>query len=194
MFSLDTRLFLAMNGLAGKSQAFDAVVTFCAGNLIWLMAIAVLVRAAILVVRNDRRAAAYFTAVTRSAAAVSIALLGNWLFGQYLWFRERPFVALYDVHLLAVPPYGWQSFPSGHAAAAFVVAFSVYFEDRHAGTVLLVAATAVALGRVFGGVHYPLDVLVGAFAGFVWAFAARAASRRFGVEPSVAAFVKRIHG
>lgn len=189
--SADTSLFHAVNGLAGRSPVLDAAGAFCADQLIWLMAIAVLVRAAMLAFRRDTRAGAYLAAVMRGTFAVAFSLAGNWLFGQFVHFRERPFVSLYGVDLLATAPYGWQSFPSGHAAAAFAIAFSVWYEDRHAGIVLLVMAVGVAFGRVFAGVHYPLDVIAGAAAGFFWAWAARAAGRRLGDERLAAKLLKR---
>lgn len=191
MISLDTTAFQAINGLAGRSPALDAVGTFCADQLIWLMAIAVLVRAGMLAFRHDARAASYLAAVMRGSAAVAFSLAGNWLFGRFVHFRERPFVALYGVHILGTAPYGWQSFPSGHSAAAFAMAFSIWFEDRHAGLVLLASAVAVAVGRVFSGVHYPLDVIGGALAGFLWACAARGLGRRLGDERLAARLLKR---
>jgi undecaprenyl-diphosphatase len=53
------------------------------------------------------------------------------------------------------------SFPSGHAAAAMSVAF-VYANAYPALAVpLVVFAGAVGISRVFLGVHYPGDVLIG---------------------------------
>src|SRR3954469_20872490 len=57
------------------------------------------------------------------------------------------------------------SFPSGHAASAPALATGVASEFPPAGAPLAVLAAAVGASRVYVGVHYPLDVLVGAATG-----------------------------
>lgn len=53
------------------------------------------------------------------------------------------------------------SFPSGHSAAAMSVAFVYAMAFPHLAAPLLLLAMLVGLSRVFLGVHYPGDVLVG---------------------------------
>ncbi|GAC1365471.1 MAG: bifunctional phosphatase PAP2/diacylglycerol kinase family protein [Actinomycetota bacterium] len=57
------------------------------------------------------------------------------------------------------------SFPSGHSASAFAFATGVALESPRYGIPLAAAAGAVALSRVYTGVHYPADVLVGGAVG-----------------------------
>jgi undecaprenyl-diphosphatase len=53
------------------------------------------------------------------------------------------------------------SFPSGHAAAAMSVAFVYAIAYPSLALPLVLLATAVGISRVFLGVHYPGDVLIG---------------------------------
>ncbi|HEX9636166.1 MAG TPA: phosphatase PAP2 family protein [Acidobacteriota bacterium] len=57
------------------------------------------------------------------------------------------------------------SFPSGHAAAALMLAVGLGSAYRRARWPLALWATGVCLSRIALGVHYPIDVLAGALLG-----------------------------
>lgn len=82
--------------------------------------------------------------------------------------RRRP-----DRPAMGVPAPRWvpmptsTSFPSGHSASAAAFAAAVGQIVPELRIPLRVAAAVVALSRVYTGVHYPGDVLVGAATGAV---------------------------
>ncbi|WP_405754400.1 phosphatase PAP2 family protein [Streptomyces sp. NBC_00144] len=65
------------------------------------------------------------------------------------------------------------SFPSGHAASAAAFATGVALESKGWGAVVAPLAISVAASRVYTGVHYPSDVVIGAALGVGAAFAVR---------------------
>lgn len=84
--------------------------------------------------------------------------------------RTRPYTVLgYD---LIVPPMHDASFPSGHTAASFAAATALYVIHPNWGRVAYAFAVLMGFSRLYLGVHFPLDVLAGAFVG---TFAAKGA-------------------
>ena len=93
---------------------------------------------------------------------------------------ERPVALLGDaVHVIG-KAYRAQSFPSGHTTTAFTVAglFALGFRTWPVITAGLVLATLVGVSRAVVGVHWPLDILAGAFGGWICAALALYLSRQ----------------
>jgi undecaprenyl-diphosphatase len=164
MWRPDVALFRAINNLAGEHVALDALGIFAASHLIIVMG-ALLLAPIALAWREHRLHVAAATMAARALVALVLALAVNAIIHLF-YFRPRPFVALRDASMLVPMSPERASFPSGHAAAAFALAFSAAFARPRFGAVLLVLAAAVSLGRIYVGVHYPLDVLAGAAVGF----------------------------
>jgi undecaprenyl-diphosphatase len=105
---------------------------------------------------------------------------------KHLFERPRPCNVLQDVRLL-VGCGGSFSFPSNHAFNAFTIAaiFAHFF--RKAALPAFFIAFLVAFSRIYIGVHYPSDVIAGAFAGGMVAggilLLHRWSSERFEKEP-----------
>jgi membrane-associated phospholipid phosphatase len=72
------------------------------------------------------------------------------------------------------------SFPSGHSASAFAFATGVGSVLPREARAIRALAVLVAYSRVHTGVHYPADVVAGAFLGTA---VARVSSRVLGVRP-----------
>jgi len=59
------------------------------------------------------------------------------------------------------------SFPSGHSAAAFLMATVLHFFYPQWAIAFYLIAAAIAVSRIYNGLHFPSDVLVGALLGFI---------------------------
>jgi undecaprenyl-diphosphatase len=67
---------------------------------------------------------------------------------------------------------GQFGFCSSHAANSFAIAVGFYLltKNKSAGLALVLWASIVSYSRIYLGAHYPLDVIVGAFAGGIGAW------------------------
>lgn len=102
----------------------------------------------------------------RLAPLVGVTAVG---FVAVSFFRRRfnaprPYECCAIAPLIARDGAG-KSFPSRHAFSAFAIAASWFVASVPVAVVLLVAAGALAVCRVLGGVHFPRDVVAGAFIG-----------------------------
>ncbi|MGW5866678.1 phosphatase PAP2 family protein [Streptomyces sp. NPDC055239] len=79
--------------------------------------------------------------------------------------EDRPCTSLHLAIIETCPARGDWSFPSNHATLAVAAAVALWFVSRRIGAIAAVAACAMAVSRVWVGVHYPHDVLAGALVG-----------------------------
>ncbi|HYJ21427.1 MAG TPA: phosphatase PAP2 family protein [Solirubrobacterales bacterium] len=105
-------------------------------------------------------------AAIHGLASLGIASAFANLVAKPLTTRRRP--QREELALLArrhVPMPHSSSFPSGHTASAFAFATGVGQAQPALSAPLRALATLVGYSRVHTGVHYPADVLAGAFIG-----------------------------
>ena len=79
--------------------------------------------------------------------------------------RPRPFVT-HDLVVLFYKPTDF-SFPSNSVAACFAIAAVVSTFNKKMGLIMFIMAGILAFSRVYVGVHYPSDVLIGAIIGIL---------------------------
>lgn len=103
-------------------------------------------------------------ALTAVASLISSALLVEFVI-KPLVARVRPYVTVEGLFSLVGPERSY-SFPSGHSATAFAVAYVLarMLPVKYGAPILLLAAL-MAFSRLYVGVHYPTDVLAGVLVG-----------------------------
>lgn len=95
--------------------------------------------------------------------------------------RTRPWLVVEGLTAL-VAEHDPHSFPSGHTCSAFAAAcaWRLCLPKRWLGNVGLVLAALMGFSRLYVGVHFPTDVLVGALVGCLCGWAVWLACRRMG--------------
>jgi undecaprenyl-diphosphatase len=124
----------------------------------WAIVVLVVTAAVLWVLARPGGSLRWKLATASAALAAALGLAANLVIGT-IWYHERPFVTHPRQTVLLVGHAKDNGFPSDHATVAFAIAFAVLAFSRPLGAVLLVLATAIALDRVFVGVHYPADIV-----------------------------------
>lgn len=158
---MNSLLFDAINELAGHSSAFDRLAEDMARYGAFLLI--VMAASFWFVGRSGEERAVNRTMVLSAAIAGALSLFLAQAIGHF-YYHPRPFVERGDVVQL-LGHGADSSFPSEHAAGAFAVAGSLFWLRRGWGFMALGVATLVGLARIYGGIHYPADMLAGAAMG-----------------------------
>lgn len=165
----DTELFLFLNSLGVPS--WDAFWLFMTEAKTWITLYVVFLLLIFLKERNVLK--------TLLILALLVALVGlndgfsN--FAKHFFERLRPCrteeVISSSLFRMVAPYCGKYGYFSAHAANHFAMAvfLGIYFKPvwRFSLLILLVWASVIAYSRIYIGVHYPLDILTGAFVGSV---------------------------
>lgn len=164
---LDTELFLFLNGL--HVDWLDPVMTFISGKITWLPFYIVLL---FLVIKNYKKQSILII-ISIIILVICSDQISSGIF-KPLFERARPChnEAIRDlVYLPNGHCGGAYGFISSHACNCFAVAvFITHILRRHyrkIAWVMYIWAVLVAYSRIYMGVHYPGDVIVGAAVGVV---------------------------
>jgi undecaprenyl-diphosphatase len=161
---LDARVFLAINKLPHTSTTNRAMVKITSlmnGGSGW---VGLLILAALLDPERGRRA------LRDSLPPLWLATMAVEYPVKHYFRRRRPFVDVVQAISVGRKP-GTFSFPSGHSAAAFAGAYLLRQHYPRLAGLWYSFAMLIGFSRVYLGVHYPGDVMSGAFSGTVIAAA-----------------------
>ncbi len=156
--SADKWLFYAINR-GWSNPITDFLMPVITNIKSWLP---VIVAALAYAFYKDKRKAVILIFAMAIMIAISDQTSSNLVKG--LVGRLRPCRELGGVHLLTGCGPG-KSFPSSHAANCFAAATLLTYFYRKQRVTFYSIASLIALSRVFVGVHYPFDIICGAFLG-----------------------------
>lgn len=132
------------------------MVTFTASILIWLMFFGLIV---LWVIDGKIKKETVIHAVFSCFVAWSISELIKYGFPTL-----RPFQVQNLIPLTTTIP-GDGAFPSSHTAVAFALSVTILKHDKKVGILYLIMAGLVGIARILAHVHYPIDIIAGAFLG-----------------------------
>lgn len=162
---INTEIFyLINNGMA--NPVFDAVMPQLT-NLGGFVALLVICLLAVLILRHYQKEKYLRIAKMCLAALILSGIIAAAL--KLLIHEPRPYTVLENVRQLVVPSEP-NSFPSGHTSSTFSIVTVLTSELRQHKTLvsLLVAfCIIIAFSRIYCGMHYPFDVVVGAMVGII---------------------------
>ncbi|MCE2403562.1 MAG: phosphatase PAP2 family protein [Dehalococcoidia bacterium] len=161
--NVDERVVLWLNQWAGRWSVVDSAAEVLVSDYFVPVAAALCLVALWFTGDADRRDS-HQRAVIRALATVGFASWVVLILNDH-YFRPRPFVE-HDLTMLFYPPTD-SSFPAHPAAVGFALAAGTWGGNRKAGVVVYVLAALWGASRVFAGVFYPSDILVGAAIGVV---------------------------
>ena len=162
--TLDTQVFRFFN-LTLANPVFDVLMPFLSGNA-WFVP-GLVAFAAFLIWKGGLRGL-ICVLVASVVVAVGDGLIINLI--KHAVARDRPFLVIPDARVL-VGKGGSGSMPSAHAANWFAATMVGLIYYRRSLWFLLPGALLVGCSRIYNGVHYPSDVLVGAILGAGYAAA-----------------------
>lgn len=155
------------HSVIGRLPFFDGIAAFFASYVPYLFIIAFVCMLYVpgmfggesLLMRKQNRLR--FILMTALALLIASGIITPLI--HYLYGRARPFAAFDWAPLFTheADP----SFPSRHATLLFTLAAALWQRKRSWGYWFFSLATVIGIARVYSLVHYPTDILAGAFIG-----------------------------
>ena len=159
---MDIFLLHQLNQFAGRYQIIDWLAIFTAE---WLPYITAVLLFGIFIYKGHFKRVVFL----KTGFSIIVALIARfplvWLIQLFI-NRSRQFVVDQKVvNILSLNL--TSSFPSGHATFFFALVACLFLLDKKLGILMTAVAVLMGIARVFAGVHWPSDILAGAFLGIV---------------------------
>ena len=156
-----TDLFHKINYFAGQNIWLDRFMIFSAEWLGYL-----LIAGVIFFFLKNRQKYKEMLIVSIGSAAIARFVFVEVI--RWLYYSPRPFLVTTDFVQL-INHETTSSFPSGHTTFYFALATGIYLYNKKVGYAYFALAGLIGFARIFGGVHWPLDIIGGAVLGVVTA-------------------------
>lgn len=156
--NFDARLFLRIYSLSGKKvlDYFFYYITKIGDGWLYVVLLGL-----------------YLITYTKDALKILPALITAYAIDTVIYFivkknvkRTRPFKKIDGITSLVIPPDEF-SFPSGHTAAAALMAVMGINCFPQVKVIFIIFTVLIGFSRIYNGVHYPLDVFAGAGLGII---------------------------
>ena len=158
LLEVDQGLFRFINGLSGRNDLLDRIFSLAASDYLIPVSIG-LILVYIWLTSNK------FSDTKRGKNNVVLCVFTMFIASAVVficnafYFRERPFTVS-EVNLLFYMPTD-SSFPSNTAAGMMGLSMPILFERKSLFILALLGCILICFARIYVGIHYPSDVLVG---------------------------------
>lgn len=155
---LNIDVFRLINDLGKQYSSLNQFVVFLAEYTLYFLLLAMILY--------------WFTRTEKNRLMVinsGIALIGAEIIGKIaglFYSHHQPFAVLSQVNKLIEHEID-NSFPSDHTIVFFSICVSFLLVRKKAGWLWLLLAFCVGISRIWVGVHYPVDVFIGALLGTI---------------------------
>ncbi len=155
MNTFDSTLFNFIHGFSGRWFLLDWLDIFVAVYLVYLLVIIFLV---LVIKEKDKKKKAYAFSWALLSVVISRGIIAEGI--RFIYSRPRPFEALgFDPVFAAAKEGG--AFPSGHMTGYAILILPTFYLNRKWGWIYLISILSMGVARIYGGVHWPTDIIGG---------------------------------
>ena len=165
----DLSILHFFNQFAGEHDLLDKIIFFISKNHLFKGGVFVVLLWTLWFDRTHKKT--YRPLIVLNVLGCFLSMFIVRILAICLPYRPRP---IYESLIEVAHPIGMpvayastmSSFPSDHAGLFFALATSIYFISKRLGIVaFMYAFFVISLPRIYLGLHYPSDILIGAFIG-----------------------------